>query len=304
MHGVRLAWADLPPSIHDWVGAVLGSPVVGAVSQPGGFSPGTADRVRTADGTRAFVKAVSPDQNADTPGLHRREVQVLRTLTCVPAVPQLLASHDDGHWVALLVEDVEGRHPQLPWTDGELAATLRALHELRDVVAPASWPALEEELAGEMGAWARIGQSPPDTLEPWLRAASADLDALCARTVPRMAGDAVAHSDVRADNLLVQPDGRVRLVDWPWASRGAPWCDAAMLLVNVRWAGDLDVRAHLPEILDLGATHEDVLGVVAGLTGFFTEAAQRAPVPGLPTLRVFQRQQAEAGATLLRELGV
>lgn len=303
MYGVRLAWEELPAQVRDWVGVSLGSPVAQAVSQPGGFSPGTADRVRTVDGTRAFVKAVSPDQNPDTPSLHRREIEVLRTLTGVPAVPQLLASRDDGHWVVLVIEDVEGRHPQLPWTDDDLAAALGALHELRQVEAPGTWPALDEELAGEMGAWARLGQAPPDDLDPWLLARAADLHQLCTRTLPRMAGEAVAHTDVRADNILVQPDGQVRLVDWPWASRGAAWCDAALLLVNVRWAGDLDVRPHLPAILDLGAAHEDVLGLVAGLTGFFTEAARRPPAPGLPTLRPFQRQHAEAGAALLRELG-
>ena len=53
---------------------------VEAVSQAGGFSPGTADRVGTAEGRRAFVKAVSTAHNPDTPGLNRREVGVLRSL--------------------------------------------------------------------------------------------------------------------------------------------------------------------------------------------------------------------------------
>ena len=57
--GVRVAWADLPAPVRDVVADILGSPVLAAVSQPGGFSPGSADRVCTADGRRAFVKAVS-----------------------------------------------------------------------------------------------------------------------------------------------------------------------------------------------------------------------------------------------------
>lgn len=303
MFGVRLSWADLPAPVLAFVEAALGSPVVAARSQPGGFSPGTADRVLTADGTRAFVKAVGPEPNPDTPGLHRREIEVLRTLVDVPAVPQLLDAYDDGTWVALVVEDVDGRHPVLPWTAEELAATLAALHDLARVEAPATWPALESELVGEMASWGRVRQAPPDDLDPWLLDRLDDLHELATRTLPRIAGSAVAHTDLRADNILVEGDGRVRLVDWPWASRGAPWCDAAMLLVNVRWAGDLDVRPFLPAVLDLGATRDDVLGLVAGLTGFFTEACRRPPSPGLPTLRDFQRSQAEAGASLLRELG-
>jgi hypothetical protein len=92
------------------------------------------------------------------------------------------------------------------------------------------------------------------------------------------------------------------VVDWPWASRGAPWADAAMLLVNVRWGGDLDVRPHLGTLLDLGATREDVVGLVGALGGFFVEAAGRPAAPGLPTLRQFQREQGEACVRLLREL--
>lgn len=301
MYGVRLAWEDLPGQVHAWVGEHLGGPVVAAVSQPGGFSPGTADRVRTADGAGAFVKAVSTAQNPDTPALHRREGEVLAALTGVASVPQLLGVYDDGDWVALMIEDVEGRHP-LPWTDEVLAATLDALTELARVPAPGDWPRLEDELVGEMGTWQRLREAPDRVLDPWCTPRLDELVDLCARTLPRMRGEHIAHTDVRADNLLVDPMGAVRVIDWPWATRGAAWCDAAMLLLNVRWAGDLDVRPHLPALHALGATDEDVLGLLAGLTGFFTEACRRPPSPGLPTLRQFQREQAVAGLALLKEL--
>lgn len=302
MYGARLTWEDLPQRVRACVAEVLGGPVVEAVSQPGGFSPGTADRVVTSRGRRAFVKAVSPAQNPDAPALHRREIAVLRTLTDVPEVPQLLAAHDDGEWVALVVEDVEGRHPRLPWTDDELARALETVAGVAARPAPPGWPALHELLAAEMAAWERLrdtGRADPD---PWVSERLDELVDLCARTLPRMAGQTVTHNDVRADNLLVQPDGRVRLVDWPWASRGAAWADAVLLLVNVRWSGPLDVRSHLPAVHALGATHDDVLGLVAGVGGFFREACERPPPPGLPTLRNFQRAQAQACLRLLHEL--
>ena len=69
--GERRRWADLPDQVQHAVAAVLGAPVVHAESQPGGFSPGTADRVVTAAGARAFVKAVSPELNPDSVALHR-----------------------------------------------------------------------------------------------------------------------------------------------------------------------------------------------------------------------------------------
>lgn len=305
MYGVRLTWGELPPEVHDAVAEILGSPVVAAASQPGGFSPGSADRVVTADGARAFVKAVSTRQNPHSPGLHRREGEVLAALQDVPGgaqvAPALLGVHDDGDWVALVVEDVEGRHP-LPWTDEGLAATLATLSTVAEVRAPDGWEGLETSLEAEMSRWEVVAEDPPADLDPWLAERLDVLHDLATRTIPRMAGDRVAHTDVRADNLLLQPDGRVRVVDWPWATRGAPWADAAMLLLNVRWAGDLDVRPHLPALHDLGAEAEDVVGMVAGLTGFCLDAARRPPDPGLPTLRTFQAEQARAGVSLLREL--
>lgn len=310
MYGVRLAWTDLPQEVRAWVAAELGSPVVAATSQPAGFSPGSADRVVTADGRRAFVKAVSADQNPDTPALHRREIDVLGTLVslAVPGaaggglgIPQLLASYDDGHWVALLIEDVDGSHP-LPWSHDLLAAVLHALAVIATVPAPASWPALEQELVSEMGSWSRLRENPPAGLDPWALAHLEELEALSLRTLPQMAGGAVAHTDLRADNLLVDKEGLVWVLDWPWASRGAPWCDAVMLLVNVRLDGDLDLRPHLHIIDDLGGSLEEVLGLVAGLSGFFEEASRRPAAPGLPTLRDFQRRQALAALSLVREL--
>ena len=75
--GVRIQWADLPASLRASVEDALGSPVVSADSQPGGFSPGSADRVVLADGRRAFVKAVGTPIHPDSPVVNRREVYAL-----------------------------------------------------------------------------------------------------------------------------------------------------------------------------------------------------------------------------------
>ena len=64
---MRIGWADLPERVRDEVQAIIGGEVVSAVSQSGGFSPGTADRVVTTNGRRAFVKAVSPARTCARP---------------------------------------------------------------------------------------------------------------------------------------------------------------------------------------------------------------------------------------------
>lgn len=302
--GTRLSWQELPAFVHAWAEEALGEPVVAAVSQPVGFSPGSADRVRTASGRRAFVKAVSTEQNPDTPGLHRREIDVLRSLAedGLDVAPPLLAHLDDEGWVALMTEEVQGQHPHAPWTGAELAATLEALMEVAGHRAPSSWPDLSAELSGMFSCWARLRDDPPVDRDPWVVEHLGMLDELSRRTAPRLSGDAIAHTDLRADNLLVEPGGRVRVIDWPWASRGAPWFDAASLLIDVWAVGEVDLGPHLPVIEALGASREDVLGVVAGLAGFLLDASRRPPAPGLPTLRAFQRSRGDAAVALVRHL--
>jgi hypothetical protein len=56
--GRRIGWLDIPPDVRLRIERIVGGRVVDAVSQAGGFSPGTADRVRTDNGRCAFVKAV------------------------------------------------------------------------------------------------------------------------------------------------------------------------------------------------------------------------------------------------------
>src|SRR5215217_5002642 len=46
--GRRLDWEQLPAAVRQGLQARLGSPVVRAATQPGGFSPGLAARVRLA----------------------------------------------------------------------------------------------------------------------------------------------------------------------------------------------------------------------------------------------------------------
>ena len=125
------------------------------------------------------------------------------------------------------------------------------------------------------------------------------LTAAADRGEAALEGDRLVHGDVRADNLLVGPDGSVAVVDWPWATRGAGWFDRLALLVNV---GLYDADAPLEDLLarwlpDVSAA--DVDAALAGLAAYFVDVARRPDPPGLPTVRAFQRAQ---GAVVLRWL--
>ena len=132
----RITWEDLPESIRARVEARLGSAVVRHESYPGGFSPGTADRVTCADGTEAFVKAVHADLNPESPGIHRMELHVMRELPPEVAAPALLDGFEEDGWVVLILGYVEGRHPALPWTWETFEPVLDATMALSESLTP------------------------------------------------------------------------------------------------------------------------------------------------------------------------
>jgi len=294
----RISWADLPGSVRAALEDIVGGPVVSAVSQAGGYSPGTADRVRTADGRRAFVKAISRTTNAHSVELHRREIHVTGSLPEGVAVPRLRGSYDDGEWVAMVLDDVEGRQPHTPWGAGELDRVLRSLDAMAAALTPSpvpDLPAATASFGADLAGWHLLAADPPPDLHPW---AAARLDALreqADRAVAALAGETVVHLDIRADNLLITADGAVFVVDWPHACVGPRWLDRLLLLVNVRLHGGHDVDALLRRIaVDSGADEADLRAVLAAMAGFFYEYARRPPPPGIPTVREFQRIQGNA----------
>ncbi len=302
--GQRVQWRDLPVRLRAAVESVLGAPVTEAVSQPGGFSPGSADRVRTADGRRAFVKAVSSAQNPDSPGLHRLEARIAAALPPQVPTPRMLASHDDGDWIALIFEDVDGRHPATPWLPDELERCLGALDAMAAVEKPTSLEWLgtyAESSAIDFRGWERLAADPGPDLHPWAVAHLPALVELASSAVTATKGEALVHDDVRADNLLLT-DSRVLIVDWPHAARGAPWIDTVQLLVNAQLHG-----GHDPERLlarrRVGAEADPaaVTAYLAALAGYFFDGARRPAPKGLPSLRGFQRLQGVACVDWLRQ---
>jgi aminoglycoside phosphotransferase (APT) family kinase protein len=290
--GVRIGWADLPAHVRAAVDQILAAPVVHARTQPGGFSPGSADRVLTDNGRRAFVKAAGVEQNEMTIELHRREARVAAGLPATVPAPALLGVHDDGQWIALVFEDVDGRHPATPWVAHEIDAVMAALAQVAAATQVTSrLPTAVDELASDLAGWHRIAADRPADLDPW---ALSRIDYLCGlsdRALTALQGDHLVHTDIRADNLLVRSDGTVAVVDWPWATRGPVWLDRLLLLVNVNLFGGHDVEKLLTKHVDAG--RDDITAVLAGLAGYLLDAARLPPPRGLPTLRGFQAAQGE-----------
>jgi Ser/Thr protein kinase RdoA (MazF antagonist) len=310
----RVSWAELPSQIQSWVAGVLGSDVVVAVTQEGGFSPGAASRLELADGRRAFLKAVSSQANPVSPGMHRQEAVVTAALPAGVPAPRLLGQYDDGEWVALLLSDVAGRSPAQPWDEAELAQVLDALARMHERCTPspvAALPTVAEYHAGSLHGWrdlagtgpaaASAAEPGPAQLDDWSRRNLGRLAGLEAQWPAAAAGDTLLHNDVRADNVLITGAG-VIFVDWPHACTGAAWFDVVAFAPSVIMQGGPDLAwllARTPSAAraDPGA----ITAVAAAVAGYFTRQALLPAPAGIPTVRRFQADQGRYARAWLRE---
>lgn len=304
--GVRVPYDGTPAELRGWVEAVLGSPVVSAETQVGGFSPGVAARLRCANGSRAFCKAVT-DVNSFAVAAHRREQRITAALPVAAPVPRLLAGYDDGGWVGLLLADIDGRQPGLPWDAVELRRVLAAIDELAGLLTPCpvpDAPSLAGEWREDFSNWrvTAAAYQPPPGLDDWSRRNLHRLAALEATWPAAAVGDTLLHLDVRADNLLLTDD-RVWVVDWPHAARGPAVFDLLAMAPSVAMQGGPDPSTLL-SLTAAGrqADRDGLTALVCALAGFFAVTALAPPPAGLPTVRAFQAAQGEVAVRWLADL--
>jgi hypothetical protein len=283
----RLEWPFLPPHLRAYVERRCGSPVVEAISQTSGFTPGFASVLVCADGSRHFVKAASVKAQRLFADSYREEGRKLAALPASVPAPRLLWMLDDD-WVVLGIEHVEATMPGRPWRLADLDATLDALEVVADELTPAplELDTFVGEFASFLDGWAHVRASHD---LPHLDEA----EALARRYTEVCTGDTLVHTDVRDDNLLLSADGGVLLCDWNWPAIGAAWLDTVLLMVGPRGDGlDVDaLLARLPLTRDVPADHVDAF--LALLVGYFWKQADERVPPTSPYLRDFQRWQGD-----------
>jgi hypothetical protein len=305
--GNRLMWTDLPARVCQIIEDQLGATVVQAVSQAGGFSPGLASRLLLADGRRVFAKAVSATRNADSTAAHRREALILAALPAAVAAPRLLWFGECEDWSVLLIEDVDGRTPTLPWLPAEFDEAVSALAAFADLLTPSPIEVAGHvvgECADDFNGWRCLASQPAQ------RPAEFDwawhnLDQLVdlERAWPAAAADGTTlmHGDLRADNMLVTARG-LMLVDWPSAVVGPAWMDLLCMMPSAIMQGIADPervwRGYRPA---RGVDPDAVNAVLAAIAGYFVSRSLQPPPPNLPRLRPFQAAQGRAASGWLRQ---
>lgn len=231
--------------------------------------------------------------------MHRREARIAAALPASVPTPRLLWSHDDGDWVAIVFEDVDGSTPVTPWRPQELSRVLDAVTQLVESLTPSpiAVETIAERLHEPLQGWRTLQSAAlakRDDLSgvpDWARRNLERLAALESEWEAASAGATLLHFDLRADNILLTDD-RVVVVDWPHASLGAGWMELLQILPSIAMQGGPKPW----EIFDshpLGrrAPERRVTAVLAAVAGYFVRQSRLPSPPGLPTLRAFQRDQ-------------
>jgi aminoglycoside phosphotransferase (APT) family kinase protein len=288
----RPTWPELPEAVRVRIEDRLGAPVVGWTSHDSGYSPGPALTLATAT-DRVFVKAADVAAHPVAATLHRREAQVAAGLPAELPAPALRWVLDDDQWVVVAFDAIDGHTPRVPWVEEDVRAVARLIDFIAGVEALELRPL---DADGSFNGWEKLSggeRSALDSYDPW---AIRNLDrlALIEQTWTQAAtGTTLVHGDLRGDNVLLC-DGEALAIDWPYASRGAAFCDLVGWLPSLRMEGGPEPEEMLlSTAVGRAADPEAVTAYAVAIAGYFVHESLLPEPPGIPHLRGFQRAQGE-----------
>ncbi|MEU5565468.1 phosphotransferase family protein [Micromonospora musae] len=189
---MRRDWAALPEAVTAEIAARVGG-IIDAYPAPSGNHAEIASTVTGSTDT-VFVKAASTDLSVRS---LRYELAVTSAVDRYP--PAVRWHFQRNRWLVVAAELLNGPHPDLSHGSKDLDLLGVALNGLQATPAPP-------------GRWftpeGRLGFA-----------------------VPGMDGGVLIHSDLNPANLIVTAN-RLRIVDWAYATKAAPWVELALL---VQW---------------------------------------------------------------------
>ncbi|WP_134117183.1 phosphotransferase family protein [Kribbella kalugense] len=291
----RPDWSSLPTALHDALAVALGTQIA-AVSRPvsSGFTGGFAARVQLSDGRNVFIKA-APDTTHDFEA-YQREAEVVPRLPNAVRAPAIITTAHTGDWFAVVSEWVDGRMPGSPWTGEDFARVTAACEEMAVALRPSPLDGLRMfgELVGDdLTVPQRIltGDLPlPSGLQEWSPRVLPEVAELAAAGPEVLVGDTATHSDLRPDNLLIDPHGACWTVDWNWLTLGPRWVDWVGLLPLAQYHGIDTFAAITSSPLTADVPKDDLDVFMAVITAYMMKNTDAPPPPGCtPALREHQR---------------
>lgn len=193
----RSTWEDLPSTVREAVEQRAGDVLDVEPAKAGEHSDITAT-LRTPSGP-VFVKGMRTTPEGPDLWALRREARIYPHVSHY--APRLLWRIEAGGWLLLAFEHVEGRHADYTPGSPDLDILAKLVEQLQAEPCPSILTRPAE----------RRWEQHTDDVTP-------------------MAGASLVHLDLNPANLLITRDGRPRLVDWGFASRGAAWLEPALLI--------------------------------------------------------------------------
>ncbi len=243
----RRSWEQLPEVTRAAVEALTG-PVRRAESIIAGFSSHLAAVIET-DAGRTFVKGM----RIDDPEVWTQHREAVLGPHVGPIGPRLHWQIAAGGWDLLGFQYVAGHFADYR-VDSDLAATAAAMAALGRLPCPPDLELKDAEVR-----WGAYLEDPGEGA--------------------RFAGVTLLHTDWNYSNVLVGEAG-ARLVDWPWATRGASWIDPGCWMVWLIFAGHEPAAAErwaarVPAWHRAGAA--DLRAFATALAAEWTATATRNP---------------------------
>lgn len=300
-HYSRPRLLDLAPSsVLEHVTEIMRGPIVLEQPAAAGFTHSIASILTAANGRSVFVKAGLCTEDSG------RAVEVGAALA--EAIgdlgPELLSWCEMDGWAVAVYQRIPGAAVEV-WESRDVRELTHLSHRMRERLDPCTishsvpyahefvpllgtWSALCDTGAADAVTVAHIKDRPlPYGLRP---AELADLEADWLTALE--AGTALSHGDIRRDNVMREPSGRLHLVDWThrWTAPG--WADWVRLVPDI--AADGFAAAEVFQSLawrDADAHGINVM--LSGLAGRCWRDGHLPAVPGLPQLRAMQLLQGE-----------
>jgi len=278
----RFQWCDLPAAARDAVEDRFG-PVRRAVSAGPGLTPGVAAHLITASGG-VFLKAIP--LRSPALGHYEAERGVNTALPAGVPAPRLLWSGRAGGWLLLVFRHLAGaRHADLTPGSPDIPRVLDTITGLAAALTPCPYPDAPD-ITGKISGMRRRALQ--------LGVGTAELQHL---ELGVLRGTTLLHADLHDGNLLVA-GGRVHVIDWSLACRGAAWVELALLAPRLVAAGHppRQVEALLSSAPAWRDAPADAVAALAAVSwAFSTAMAERGP----HELRARRRRAADAAAAWL-----
>lgn len=220
-------WTELPEQVRDAVQDHVG-PVTTATAITDGQNSDVSTVLHRPDAPPLFLKGIH--------GVSRR-MRWLRNETITAPLtqglsPSVLFSRDVAGWLVVGFEYITGRPASFVPDSADLPIVAKTIDLISALPGPGLKPLRERWEVTDW--WDRLAAEAPDKVQGW------DLHELThwATRFPALVdGDRLAHTDLHSDQFILDPDGSVHVIDWGYPGTGAPWVDAAFLILRLIEAG-------------------------------------------------------------------